>query len=183
MKRYISTLWVSTDPYISARIIISYYSQTRTKSPRFYDAVTIRVGNSVVQISNVPQVELVHTLRATLIACVLLPYYIDHAAHLDPNLERPLDSFEKGCSFVEDEDPYAQIEKRSILSLMEGSTTSLVSVFAPLHPCRISVPYCRGSRLLAMTMLLRLLEFFALFTERRRELLSSDSLITNKTQF
>ena len=154
MKRYISTLWVSTDPYISARIIISYYSQTRTKSPRFYDAVTIRVGNSVVQISNVPQVELVHTLRATLIACVLLPYYIDHAAHLDPNLERPLDSLRRVALSWKTKTLMRKLKKRSILSLMEGSTTSLVSVFAPLHPCRISVPYCRGSRLLAMTMLL-----------------------------
>jgi hypothetical protein len=183
MKRYISTLWVSTDPYISARIIISYYSQTRTKSPRFYDTVTIRVGNSVVQISNVPQVELAHTLRVTLIACVLLPYYIDHAAHLDPNLDHLLDSLKRVALSWKTKTLMRKLKKRSILSLMEESTTSLALVFAPLHPCRISVPYCHGSRLLAMTMLLRLLEFFALFTERRRELLSSDSLITNKAQF
>jgi hypothetical protein len=63
MNRYISTLWASMDPCISARIIISYYSQTRTKSPRFYDTVTVRVGNSVVQISNVPLADLLRTLR------------------------------------------------------------------------------------------------------------------------
>ena len=92
MNRYISTLWVSTDPYISARIIISYYSRTRRKSPRFYDTVTIRVGSSVVQISNVPLVELARTLRVTLTALVLLPYYIAHAAHLSPDRERLSDS-------------------------------------------------------------------------------------------
>ena len=183
MNRYISTLWVSTDPYISARIIISYYSQTRRKSPKFYDTVTIRVGNSVVQISNVPQVELAHTLRATLIACVLLPYYIDHAARLDPNQEHPLDSLKRVALSWRTKTLMRKLKKRSILSLMEESIISMALVFAPLHPCRISVPYCRGSRLLAMTMLLRLLEFFALFTERHRELLSSDSLITSKTQF
>ena len=80
MKRYISTLSVSTALCISVRIIISYYSQTRKKSQRYYDTVTIRVGNSVVQISNVPLVELVRTLRVTLTACALLPYYIAHAA-------------------------------------------------------------------------------------------------------
>ena len=95
MKRYISTLWVSMAPCISARIIISYYSQTRTKSPRFYDAVTIRVGNSVVQIFNVPLVELVRTLRVTLIALALLPYYIAHAARLDPGREHLSDSLRK----------------------------------------------------------------------------------------
>ena len=104
MKRYISTLWVSTDPCISARIIISYYSQTRTKSPRFYDTVTIRVGHSVVQISRLPEVELLRTFRVTLIALVLLPYYIAHAARLNPDKERPLDFFEKGEVFDEGEE-------------------------------------------------------------------------------
>ena len=84
MKRYISTLWVNTDQSISARIIISYYSRTRKKSQRYYDSVMIRVGSSVVQISRLPAVELHRTLRVTLTALVLLPYYIDHAAHLNP---------------------------------------------------------------------------------------------------
>ena len=61
MKRYTSTLWVNTDQSISARIIISYYSQTREKSRRYYDSVMIRVGGSVVQISRLPAVELHHT--------------------------------------------------------------------------------------------------------------------------
>ena len=118
MNRYISTLWVSTDPYTSARIIISYYSRTRRKSQRFYDTVTVRVGSSVVQISNVPLVELARTLRVTLTALVLLPYYIAHAARLSPDRER-LGFFEKGCDFVEDEDPYAQIEQK-IDSVVNG---------------------------------------------------------------
>ena len=84
MKRYTSTLWVNTDQSISVRIIISYYSQTREKSQRYYDSVIIKVGRSVVQISRLPAVELHRTLRVTLTALVLLPYYIDHAAHLDP---------------------------------------------------------------------------------------------------
>ena len=119
MKRYTTTLWVSTDPCISARIIISYYSQTRKKSPRFYDTVTVRVGSSVVQISNVPLVELHRTLRVTLTALALLPYYIDHAAHLNPDKERLLDFFEKGEIFEEGEDVYHAIEKK-IDSLING---------------------------------------------------------------
>ena len=95
MKRYTSTLLANMDQSISARIIISYYSQTRRKSPRFYDTVTIRVGHSVVQISNVPLVELARTLRVTLTACALLPHYIAHAARLDPSRERLSDSLKK----------------------------------------------------------------------------------------
>ena len=170
MKRYISTLWVSTDQCISARIIISYYSQTRTKSQRFYDAVTIRVGNSVVQISRLPEVELRLTLRVTLIACVLLPSYIAHAARLDPNREHLSDFLKKAAISLKTNTLMRRLSKKSILSLTEESTISMASVFGQLHPCRISVPYCPDSPLLAMTIVLRLLEFFVLYTERHREL-------------
>ena len=182
MRRYISTLWVSTDPSISARIIISYYSQTRTKSPRFYDTVTIRVGSSVVQISNVPLVELRRTLRVTLTALVLLPYYIAHAAHLSPDREHLSDSLRKVAISWKTVILMRKLRKRSILSLTEEVTTSMVSVFGQLHPCRISVPYSPDSRLLAMTIVLRLLEFFVLFTERHRELQDSDLLTINRIQ-
>ena len=56
---------------------ICYYSQTRTKSQRFYENVTVRVGNSVVLISNVPLADLLRTYRVTLTACALLPSYRD----------------------------------------------------------------------------------------------------------
>ena len=182
MKRYISTLSVSTALSISVRIIISYYSQTRRKSPRFYDTVTIRVGSSVVQIFNVPLVELVRTLRVTLTACVLLPYYIAHAAHLDPSRERLSDSLRKAAISWKTRTLMRRLNKKSILSLTEDATTSMVSVFGQLRPCRISVPYSPDSRLLAMTMVLRLLEFFTLYIQRQKELQDSDLLTTNRIQ-
>ena len=183
MRRYISTLWVSTDLCTSVRIIISYYSQTRKKSRRYYDTVTIRVGNSVVQISNVPLVELARTLRVTLTACVLLPYYIDHAARLDPSRERLSDSLKKAVISWRTQILMRRLNKKSLLSLTDESMTSMVLVFAQLHPCRISVPYCPDSRLLAMTIVLRLLEFFSLFIARRNELHDSDLSTINRTQF
>ena len=170
MKRYISTLSVSTALCISVRIIISYYSQTRKKSQRYYDTVTIRVGPSVVQISNVPLVELVRTLRVTLTACVLLPYYIGHAARLDPAQERLSDSLRKAATSWKVKNLMRRLSKKSILLLMEESITSTALVFGQLRPCRISVPYCPDSRLLTMTIVLRLLEFFALCTQRQKEL-------------
>ena len=154
----------------------------RTKSQRFYDSVMIRVGSSVVQISNVPLVDLLHTLRVTLTALVLLPYYIVHAAHLSPNRERLSDFLKKAVISWRTMTLMRKLREKSILSLTEEATTSAVSVFGQLHPCRISVPYSPDSRLLAMTMVLRLLEFFALFTERRKELQGSDSLAIDKTQ-
>ena len=183
MKRYIFTLSASTALFTSARIIISYYSQTRKKSQKYYDTVTIRVGNSVVQISRLPEVELLRTFRVTLTALVLLPYYIAHAARLDPARERLSDSLRKVAISWKVKTLMRRLSKSSILSLMEESITSTELVFGQLHPCRISVPYCPDSRLLAMTIVLRLLEFFSLFTERRRELRDSDSSPMTKTQF
>ena len=123
MKRYSSTLWVNTDQSISARIIISYYSQTRKKSQRYYDSAMIRVGSSVVQISRFPAVELHRTLRVTLTALVLLPYYIVHAAHLNPGKERLLDFLKKAVISLKTTTLMRKLSKRSILSLTEESIT------------------------------------------------------------
>ena len=182
MKRYISTLSASMALFTSARIIISYYSRTRKKSQRYYDAVTIRVGNSVVQISRLPEVELLRTFRVTLTALVLLPYYIAHAARLNPARERLSDSLRKAAISWKVKNLMRRLSKKSILSLMEESTTSTALVFGQLPPLRISVPYCPDSRLLAMTMVLRLLEFFALYIQRQKELQDMDSSIINRIQ-
>ena len=134
MRRYISTLWASTAPYTSARISISYYARTRTKSLRFYDTVTIRVGLSVVQISNVPLVELFRTLRVTLTACALLPYYIGHAARLDPDREHLSDFLKKVAITWRTMTLMRKLSERSILSLTGDAITSMVSVFGQLPP-------------------------------------------------
>ena len=141
MKRYISTLWLNTDQSISARIIISYYSQTRRQSQRVYDTVTVRVGNSVIQISNVPLVELRRTLRVMLIALVLLPYYIAHAARLNPDRERLSDSLRKVVISWKTTNLMRKLNKKSILSLTEESATSMVSVFA----CKVLLPHACAS--------------------------------------
>ena len=133
-------------------------------------------------ISRLPEVELLHTFRVTLIALALLPYYIAHAARLNPARERPLDFLRKVAISWKVKNLMRRLSKKSILSLMEESITSTASVFGQLHPCRISVPYCPDSRLLAMTIVLRLLEFFALYTQRQKELQDTDSSAINRIQ-
>lgn len=152
------------------------------KSQKYYENVTIRVGGSVVQISNVPLAELLRTLRVTLTACVLLPSYIVHAARLDPDRELLLDFLKRAAISWKTKTLMRRLKKKSILLLTEDATTSMVSVFGQLHPCRISVPYSPDSRLLAMTIVLRLLEFFELYIRRQQELRDSGSLIMTRTQ-
>ena len=132
MKRYISTLLASTVQSISARIIISYYSRTRKKSQRYYDSVMIRVGGSVVQISRLPAVELRRTLHLTLTALVLLPSYIGRAAHLNPDKERLLDFLSKARFLRKVKTSITRLNRKSILSLMDESTTSSVARWLPI---------------------------------------------------
>ena len=84
--------------------------------------------------------ELARTLRVTLTACALLPCYIDHAAHLDPNRERLLDFLKKAATLWKTKTLMRKLKKKSIPSLTEESITSMASVFGQLHPCRI-VPH------------------------------------------
>ena len=146
MKRYLFTLWENMAQSISARISMCYYSSTRRKSPMPFESVIIKVGSSVVQISNVPTVDALRTLRVTLIAWLLLPLFIDHAVRLNPAQERPLDFLRKARFLTKVKMSMRKLNRKSILSLMDESITSAESVLSQLPPCRISVPYCPDSR-------------------------------------
>ena len=82
--------------------------------------------------------------------------------------------FEKGCDFVEDEDSYAQIEKK-IDSVVNGKVYNFngISVRStpPLSYIRTLLPRFSSAR---NDDSLRLLEFFSLFTQRQKELQNSD---------
>ena len=115
-----------------------------------FESVIIKAGNSVVQISSVPTVDALRTLRATLTAWLLLPLFIAHATHLDPAQERPLDFFEKGETFDEGEDVYAQIEAK-IDSVVNGREYNFNGVVIkstlPISYIRTLLPRFSGARL------------------------------------
>jgi hypothetical protein len=121
MKRYLFTLWENMAQSISARISICYYSSTRRKSPMSFESVIIKVGSSVVQISNVPTVDALRTLRVTLIAWLLLPLFIAHAVRLNPAQERPLDFLRRVRHSMKVKMSMRRLRRKSIRSLMEES--------------------------------------------------------------
>ena len=83
MKKYISTLYQNTDPYTSVRISISYYSRTRTKSPRILAELLMRVGNLVVVIGLPREATLSRTLRAMLTHLVAFPITLNRMIELN----------------------------------------------------------------------------------------------------
>ena len=138
------------------------------KFPRYYDTVIIKVGSSVVQISNVPTVDALRTLRVTLIAWLLLPLFIAHAVRLNPDKGRPLDFLKKARFLMKVKMSMLRLKRKSIRSLMEESIILMASLSSQLPPCRISVPYSPDSQELAMMMLLRYLELFVQFQQRQK---------------
>ena len=169
MKRFLFTLWENMAQSISARISICYYSSTRKKSPMSFESVILKVGSSVVQISNVPTVDELHTLRVTLTAWLLLPLFIAHAARLSPDHVRLLDSLKKARHLMRVKMSMRRLKRKSIRSLMEESITLMASLSSQLPPYRISVPYSPDSQELAMMILLRYLELFTLLHRRQKE--------------
>ena len=104
------------------------------------------------------------------------------SSDLFPSHDIPDGFFEKGCDYVEDEDPYAQIE-RKIDSVVNGRVYNFngfsIRSTPPISYIRTLLP--RFS-LLAMTIVLRLLELFALYTQRQKELQNMDSSTINRIQ-
>ena len=129
MKRYLFSLWENMAQSISARISICYYSSTRRKSPMSFESVIIKVGSSVVQISNVPTVDVHRTLRVTLIAWLLLPLIIAHAARLNPGQERRLDFLRKAKHLMKVKMSMRKYICKPLCSSLPGRTMFLVHFY------------------------------------------------------
>lgn len=68
----------STDPYISGRIIISYYGSTTRRSFKYVNKLYCKHGRSVVLMCNSRAVPARTTLRAMLTALALYPKFLQH---------------------------------------------------------------------------------------------------------
>lgn len=68
----------STDPYISGRIIISYYGSTMRRSYKYVNKLYCKHGHSVVLMYNSRAVPVRTTLRAMLTALALYPKFLRH---------------------------------------------------------------------------------------------------------
>ena len=76
MKKYIRTLYPSTVQRPFARISISYFSSTRTKSPKVFDRLYLRAGGLVVSIRNLRGNKLIVMFQTISIALYLFPLFI-----------------------------------------------------------------------------------------------------------
>ena len=77
MKKYVTSLWGSMDPSISARIIISYYGLTRKKRQKSFHRLYLRLGSTVVWIVPTQKEKLLPMLRNTLITLCLFRDYTE----------------------------------------------------------------------------------------------------------
>ena len=114
-----------------------------------FESVIIKVGNSVVQISNVPTVDVHRTLRVTLTAWLLLPFFIAHAAHLNPEHVRRLDFLRKAKHLMKVKTSMRKLSKK-IDSVVNGREYNfngiVVKSTPPISYIRSLLPRFSGAR-------------------------------------
>ena len=154
MKKYLHTLYRSTLLGHSARISISYFSLTRTKSPKTFDKLYFRVGSSAVSIRNLQGIPPVATYRAILIALLLSPVFLQtsHLQKISRDLASYLDmkALKKRSKFL---------NKQSSAYLSEYALSVMANLANSLPPFRISLDYCHDSYRTAVIFLSKLEQF------------------------
>ena len=149
MKKYIHTLWESTRQNISARISISYFSLTRTKSPRVLDRFYIHVGNLVVSIGLSREETLSRTLRDMLIHMHVFPTTLDR--HLKLLLSDGFQTISPRAVLMTPNKPSViafpnRKPPFSLPFLMESLTSLMVDFYLHALPGRVSIPAFSGKR-------------------------------------
>lgn len=151
MKKYLHTLYRSTLLRHSARISISYFSSTRTKSPKIFDRLYIRVGSSVVSIHNLQGTPPVVMYRDILIALCLSPAFLrtSRLRKISPGLANYSD-----MRVLEKQ--FKHLSKQSNAYLSEYALSAVTNLVNLIPPFRISLEYCRGSYPTAVIFLSKL---------------------------
>lgn len=144
MKKFISTLYQNTDPYTSVRISISYYSRTRTKSPRILAELLIRVGSLVFVLGLPREATLNRTLRAMLTHLVAFPITLNRMIELSHILVSRTDlqrhAFLTPRKPLEIVFPDPKKRPRSLHSLSESLALLMESFSQSALPGRLSIP-------------------------------------------
>ena len=175
MKKYIHTLWESTHQNISARISISYFSLTRTKSPRVLDRFYIHVGNLVVSIGLSREETLSRTLRDMLIHMHVFPITLDR--HLKLLLSDGFQTISPRAVLMTPNKPSViafpnRKPPFSLPFLMESLTSLMVDFYLHALPGRVSIPAFSGKRemvdCLAMNYCI-LLERYAMLSSKEND--------------
>ena len=156
MKSYIRTLWESTDPSLSARISISYFSLTPTNSPRVLSELLIHVGNLDVSIALRPEDKLSRTLRDILIVLRLFPYISKKIAAF-VLLHDSLTILDFSSFHL----PLKKVGKEIFLnSLMESACRSMASIELFGHGARLSIPAFFDPSHTAVVLYLNMLRYY-----------------------
>ena len=173
MKRYIHTLYQSMEQSGSARISISYYSLTRTKSPRYWENVYFHLGNTVVSIGLSREESVHRTLRDILILLHGFPASLEIHLKSNPGQDSQIISAK---SFLR---ALSRMPKKEISfhSLMVGALRAMESVLNIIPGGRISIPHFSPTPLildgLSMNLLILLSQYAAQYRSYKKELNAS----------
>ena len=156
MKSYTHILWESTDPSLSARISISYFSLTPTNSPRILSELLIHVGNLDVSIALRPEERLSRTLRDILIVLRLFPYISKKIAAF-VLLHDSLTILDFSSFHL----PLRKVGKETFLNfLMESACRSMANIELFGHGARLSIPAFFDPSHTAVALYLNMLRYY-----------------------
>lgn len=136
MKKYIRTLYQNTVQRPSARISISFFSSTRTKSPKVFDRLYLRVGGLVVSIRNLRGNRLTVMLQTISIALYLFPLFIKPKSRF----VRVLDSL-ISLDLMKLKKESERLRTKGLLCLMEYLMFRIKNLSGMFPPGRISIDY------------------------------------------
>ena len=136
MKKYIHTLYQSTAPRPFVRISISYFSLTRTKSPKIFDKLYIRVGGLVVSIRNLRGNRLTAMFQTISIALYLFPLFIRQKSRFALALDFLTSSDLRKLKKESD-----KLKTKGLLYLMDCLIFRIKNLSDMFPPGRISIDY------------------------------------------
>lgn len=182
MKKYISTLYQNTDPYTSVRISISYYSRTRTKSPRILAELFLRVGNLVVVIGLPREATLNRTLRAMLTHLVAFPITLNRMIELNRIVVSRMDlqhhAFLTPRKPLEIVFPDPSKRPRSLHSLMESLASLMENFSQSVLPGRLSIPAFSDMRAMVDCLAMNYIGLYEAYLRRFPDLFKQFEEIT-----
>ena len=136
MKKFIRTLYPNTVQRPSVRISISFFSLTRTKSPKVFDKLYIRVGGLVVLIRKLRGNRLTVMLQTISIALYLFPMFIKPKSQF----ARALDSL-TSSDLKKLKKESGKLQTKGLLYLLECLIFRIKNLSDIFPPGRISIDY------------------------------------------
>ena len=143
MKKYVTTLYVSTVLGHTVRIGICYYSLTRHNSPKLYHSMYLRLGPTVIQLVHYRE-EVQHRMLRHMLTVLCAYLHYTSSIKRFARVPRTQKDFQSIMSFPS-KLRYMNLRKSRMSFLMESASLLMVKLNKFSLHGRINIPYSPDS--------------------------------------